>query len=132
MCGSFFVDFDFCHLPSSGVIAKIVLRDRDLLFKVTFFYILISLEQWELAQTYEMTLSTSRFSNILVNIKVQMITSPLPKRKSKISVHKVFGHFPTHYDILMQDPTDAELAPKKNLNWFELRMYTCYSYNFDV
>ena len=38
------------HVPSNGVIAKIVPRDRDLLFEGQHFKMLISLKRWELAQ----------------------------------------------------------------------------------
>ena len=43
---------DFLHLPSNGVIAKIALRDFDLLFEGQIFKTLISLERSELAQRF--------------------------------------------------------------------------------
>ena len=67
--------------------------------------------------------------------------SPVAKRcflpEPQISVH-VFLHFPTHYDIVTQDPTDAGLTlgqillrskirdgRQRNLNLLQLRTYTC-------
>ena len=50
----------------NDIIAKLISNDLDILFRGKKYEILISRKQQELAHICEMTLSTWRFSNILV------------------------------------------------------------------